>query len=64
MYYDEKKHVEVKLEAPKVEEIVVRKVIYIRLVGKELNFPGTYAKLWGFVKAKKLFTAGIDFVLW
>lgn len=58
----ETKHVEVKLKAPKVEEIVAKKVIYIRLVGKysELDFPGTYAKLWGFVKAKKLFTAGIE----
>ena len=50
------------LKAPKLVEIESKTVIYTRLTGayNELDFFGTYAKLWDFVKAHKLFSAGIE----
>jgi len=51
-----------KLKAPKLIELENKTAICIRLTGaySELDFPGTYAKLWSFVKEQKLFSAGIE----
>jgi AraC family transcriptional regulator len=51
-----------KLKAPKMVELESKTVIYIRLTGaySELDFSGTFAKLWNFVKEHKLFSAGIE----
>jgi len=51
-----------KLKAPKLMELESKTVIYISLTGaySELDFPGAFAKLWGFVKKHKLFSAGIE----
>ncbi len=55
---------ELKLKAPKFVELENKTTIYIRLTGaySELDFPGTFAKLWGFVKEHKLFSAGIEHI--
>lgn len=55
---------ELKLKAPKLVELENKTVIYIRLTGayNELDFPGTFAKLWNFVKEHKLFSAGIEHI--
>ena len=55
---------ELKLKAPKIVDLSNKQVIYIRLTGayNELDFPGTFAKLWGYVKEKKLFSAGIEHI--
>ena len=54
--------IEFKLKAPKLIELENKTAICIRLTGaySELDFPGTYAKLWNFVKEHKLFSAGIE----
>ncbi len=53
---------ELKLKAPKIVELESKTAIYIRLTGvySELDFPGTFTKLWNFVKEHKLFSAGIE----
>lgn len=53
-----------KLKAPKIVELEARTVIYIRLTGaySELDFPGAFARLWGFIKGQKLFSAGIEHI--
>lgn len=53
---------ELKLKSPKFVELENKKSIYIRLSGayNELDFSGTYAKLWNFVKEQKLYSAGIE----
>jgi len=58
----EESKTEFKLKAPKMIELESKTVIYIRLTGaySELDFPGTFAKLWNFVKERKLFSAGIE----
>ena len=58
----ESSKIEFKLKAPKMIELESKTVIYIRLTGaySELDFPGTFAKLWNFVKERKLFSAGIE----
>ena len=40
------------LKAPKILELEPKKAIYIRLTGaySDLDFPGTFAKLWAYVK--------------
>ena len=55
---------ELKLKAPKIVDLSNKQVIYIRLTGayNELDFPGTFAKLWGYVKEQKLFSAGIEHI--
>lgn len=52
------------LKAPKILELEPKKAIYIRLTGaySDLDFPGTFAKLWAYVKEKKLFSAGIEHI--
>ena len=53
-----------KLKAPKIIELKDKTAIYIRLTGAydELDFPGTYTKLWGFIKEQKLYSAGIEVI--
>mgnify|MGYP001171531182 CR=1 FL=1 len=53
---------EFKLKAPKILDLKDKTAIYIRLTGSynELDFPGTYTKLWNFVKEQKLYSAGIE----
>ncbi|GET31599.1 AraC family transcriptional regulator [Prolixibacter bellariivorans] len=55
---------ELKLKAPKILELEDKTAIYIRLTGayNDLDFPGTFAKLWSFVKEQKLYSAGIEHV--
>ena len=55
---------DLKLKAPKVIDIGSKQAIYIRLTGayNDLDFSGTFAKLWGFVKEHKLFSAGIEHI--
>ena len=53
-----------KLKAPKFVDLESKKAIYIRLIGayNELDFPGTWGKLWNFVKEQKLYSAGIEHI--
>lgn len=53
-----------KLKAPKICELDSKRAIYIRLNGayNNLDFPGTFAKLWSYVKERKLFSAGIEHI--
>ena len=53
-----------KLKAPKIVDMESKQAIYIRLMGayNELDFPGTFSKLWSFVKEHKLFSAGIEHI--
>jgi AraC family transcriptional regulator len=55
-------HPELKLKAPKMVELDSKTVIYIRFTGSysQLDFSGTFAKLWSFVKEYKLFSTGIE----
>lgn len=55
---------ELNLKAPKVVELEPKKAIYIRLTGtyKELDFCGTWQRLWAYVKEEKLFSAGIEHI--
>ena len=55
---------EFKLKSPKIVELESKKAIYIRLFGaySDLDFPGTFAKLWAYVKEKNLFSAGIEHI--
>lgn len=54
--------VELNLKAPKMMELEEKPVIYIRLTGdySDLDFGGTWARLWQCVKEQKLFSAGIE----
>jgi len=53
---------DLKLKSPKVVELETKKAIYIRLNGaySELDFCGTWSRLWDYVKEQKLFSAGIE----
>ena len=55
---------DLKLKAPKFVEMENKQVIYIRLMGtyNDLDFPGTFAKLWNCIKEQKLFSAGIEHI--
>lgn len=55
---------ELKLKAPKIRELETKNVIYIHLTGKysELDFCGTWTRLWGYVKECKLYSAGIEHI--
>ena len=55
---------EFKLKAPKFVELENKTAIYIRLIGaySELDFSGTWGKLWSFVKEQKLYSAGIELI--
>ena len=55
---------DLKLKTPKIINLESKRVIYIRLTGayNDLDFSGTFAKLWGFVKEHKLFSAGIEHI--
>ncbi len=52
------------LKAPKVQEVEAKKAIYIQLLGEysTLDFPGTWQRLWQFVKENKLYSAGIEHI--
>ena len=52
------------LKAPKIQEVEAKQAIYIRLFGEysSLDFPGTWKRLWQFVKENKLFSAGIEHI--
>lgn len=55
---------DLKLKSPKVIELETKKAIYIRLNGaySELDFCGTWGRLWAYVKEQKLFSAGIEHI--
>ncbi len=55
---------DLKLKAPKFTDLKAKTAIYIRLTGVygDLDFPGTFTKLWHFVKEQKLFSAGIEHI--
>ena len=55
---------DLKLKSPKVIELEAKKAIYIRLNGaySELDFCGTWGRLWAYVKEQKLFSAGIEHI--
>ncbi len=55
---------ELNLKSPKITELEAKQAIYIRLTGayNELDFPGTWGRLWNFVKEHKLFSAGIEHI--
>jgi AraC family transcriptional regulator len=61
---NEELHPEFKLKAPKILELKDKTAIYVRLMGAydELDFSGTYTKLWGFIKEHKLYSAGIEVI--
>ncbi len=52
------------LKAPKIRELETKNAIYIRLTGKyaDLDFAGTWGRLWNFVKEQRLFSAGIEHI--
>jgi AraC family transcriptional regulator len=54
--------IELKLKAPKMIELESKTAICISFTGaySELDFSGTFARLWNFVKERKLFSAGIE----
>ncbi|MDR3705419.1 MAG: AraC family transcriptional regulator [Paludibacteraceae bacterium] len=53
---------ELNLKAPKIIEMEEKNVIYIRVTGNysDIDFGGTWARLWQRVKEQKLFSAGIE----
>ncbi len=53
---------DLKLKAPKIQDLESKKAIYIQLIGEysNLDFEGTWTKLWQYVKESKLFSAGIE----
>ena len=55
---------DLKLKSPKLIDMESKQVIYIRLTGAyiSLDFPGTFAKLWNYIKEQKLFSAGIEHI--
>lgn len=54
----------IKLRAPKIVELEPKNVICVSLMGEynSLDFEGAFAKLWAQVKARDLFTAGIEHI--
>lgn len=52
------------LKTPKVQELEPKQVIYIQAFGKysDVDFCGTWTRLWQFVKENKLFSAGIEHI--
>ncbi|MDP4276174.1 MAG: AraC family transcriptional regulator [Bacteroidota bacterium] len=50
------------IKGPRMVDLPERKVIYIKLYGEygQLDFAGTWQRLWLFVKTEKLFSAGIE----
>jgi DNA gyrase inhibitor len=58
----EKKDIELKIKGPKIVDIPAKQVIYIKLTGKygNLDFGGSWQRLWQYVKEHKLFSAGIE----
>ncbi|MDL2239311.1 AraC family transcriptional regulator [Bacteroidales bacterium OttesenSCG-928-L14] len=50
------------LKNPKILELEPKQVIYIKLTGAygELDFSGSWQKLWQYVKEQKLFTKGME----
>jgi len=53
---------ELNLKAPKILELEDKNAIYIRVMGNysELDFGGTWSRLWGCIKEQKLYSAGIE----
>lgn len=60
----EKKEMPVNIKGPKVSDIPAKRVIYIKLTGKygDLDFCGSWQRLWQFVKEHKLFSLGIEHI--
>lgn len=60
----EKKDMPVNIKGPKVSDIPAKRVIYIKLTGKygDLDFCGSWQRLWQFVKEHKLFSLGIEHI--
>jgi len=52
------------LKAPKIKDLDPKQVIYIKVMGdySQLDFCGTWNKLWNYVKENKLFSAGIEHI--
>lgn len=50
------------IKGPKTIDIPTKQMIYIKLSGEysKLDFPGTWGKLWAYIKEEKLYTAGIE----
>lgn len=50
------------LKAPKIREIESKEAIYLQIFGKysDVDFCGSWNKLWQYVKENKLFSAGIE----
>lgn len=57
-------HPDLKLRSPKIVERETEKAIYIRLLGNyaDLDYPGTWQRLWQYVKDEKLYSAGIEHI--
>lgn len=55
---------ELNIKAPKILDLETKDVIYIQLFGdySGLDFPGTWGRLWLYVKENKLFSAGIEHI--
>lgn len=55
---------ELKLKGPKITEQPERKAIYIHTIGNymDIDYCGTWNRLWAYVKEQKLFTAGIEHI--
>jgi len=55
-------HEELSLKAPKMVALESKTVIYIQITGEygNANYGDTWNRLWGFVKAHSLFTAGME----
>lgn len=53
---------EIRLSKPKIREIPVKTVAYIRAQGNysQVDYGACFLRLWSYVKARKLFTAGIE----
>ncbi|MDR2917324.1 MAG: GyrI-like domain-containing protein [Tannerella sp.] len=58
----EKKNIQLNIKGPKVMDIPSKNAIYINLSGQygNLDFGGSWQRLWQFVKEHKLFTAGME----
>lgn len=59
-----KKELDLNIKKAKIVNIPLRKMIYIKLFGKygNLDFGGTWGRLWQFVKENKLYSAGIEHI--
>ncbi|MFT4073462.1 MAG: AraC family transcriptional regulator [Dysgonamonadaceae bacterium] len=60
----EKKNMKLKIKGPKVVDIPAKQVIYISQTGEygNLDFGGSWQRLWQFIKEHKLFSAGIEHI--